>query len=272
MPSRKVVVTQNFFDDEAIAFLKANGCDVVIARSPDGRTDGSLSHDELLSLVSGAHGWILGHAKVTRELLASLPDLKIISRRGVGYDRIDVEAARDLGRVVAIAAGGNEAAVADLAIGLMLGVGRRIVESQDAMKDGKWSILTGTDLTGKTVGLIGLGRTGRAVAQRLKGFDARILAAAPRRDDGYARAHGVTYVDLETLYRESDYISLHAPMTPGTRFLINRDTISLMKPGTIIINTSRGGLVEDAHLLAALKENRLGGAGHHVLVSEAHPT
>ena len=272
MPSRKVVVTQNFFDDEAIAFLKANGCDVVIARSPDGRTDGSLSHDELLSLVSGAHGWILGHAKVTRELLASLPDLKIISRRGVGYDRIDVEAARDLGRVVAIAAGGNEAAVADLTIGLMLGVGRRIVESQDAMKDGKWSILTGTDLTGKTVGLIGLGRTGRAVAQRLKGFDARILAAAPRRDDGYARAHGVTYVDLETLYRQSDYISLHAPMTPGTRFLINRDTISLMKPGTIIINTSRGGLVEDAHLLAALKEKCLGGAGLDVFMSEADPS
>ena len=112
MPSRKVVVTQNFFDDESIAFLKANGCDVVIAKLPGGRPDGSLSHDELLNLVSGANGWILGHANVTRELLAALPDLKIVSRRGVGYDRVDLEAARNLGRVVAIAVGGNEAAVA----------------------------------------------------------------------------------------------------------------------------------------------------------------
>ena len=272
MPSRKVVVTQNFFDDESIAFLKANGCDVVIAKLPGGRPDGSLSHDELLNLVSGANGWILGHANVTRELLAALPDLKIVSRRGVGYDRVDLEAARNLGRVVAIAVGGNEAAVADLTIGLMLGVGRRIGESQEAMKDGKWSILMGTDLTKKTVGLIGLGRIGRSVVQRLKGFDARILVSAPRRDVAYARAHGITYVDIDTLYKESDYISLHAPMTPETRFLINQDTISLMKPDAIIINTSRGGLIEDAHLLAALKEKRLGGAGLDVFMSEADPS
>ena len=271
MPGRKVVVTQNFFDDEAIAFLEANGCDVTIAKLPGGRPDGSLSHDELLDAVSGANGWILGHANVTRDLLAALPDLIIVSRRGVGYDRVDLQAARDLGRVVAIAVGGNEAAVADLAIGLMLGVGRRIGESQEAMKDGKWSILTGTDLTKKTVGLIGLGRIGRSLVQRLKGFEARILVSAPRRDDDYARAHGVTYVDLETLCAESDYISLHAPMTPETRFLIRQDTIALMKPGAIIINTARGGLVEDAHLLAALKEKRLGGAGLDVFMSEADP-
>ena len=269
MSNRKVVITQQFFDEESVAYLKANGCDVTVAKLPGGKPDGGLSHDELVGLLGGANGWIVGHAPVTRELLAALPDLSVISRRGVGYDRVDVEAARDLGRVVAIAVGGNEAAVADLAIGLMLSVGRRIGESQEAMKAGKWSILMGTDLTRKTVGLVGLGRIGRQVVQRLKAFDTRILIAAPRPDEEYAQAMGLSYVPLEALFAESDYISLHAPLTSETRFLVSDETIPLMKSDAIIINTARGGLVEDAHLLAALKEKRLGGAGLDVFMSEA---
>lgn len=271
MSNRKVVITQQFFDEESVAYLKANGCDVTISKLPGGKPDGTLSHDELVDLLGGANGWIVGHARVTRELLAALPDLIVISRRGVGYDRVDVEAARDLGRVVTIAVGGNEAAVADLAIGLMLGIGRRIGESQEAMKAGKWSILTGTDLARKTVGLVGLGRIGRQVVQRLKAFDTRILVSAPRPDEEYAQAMGLTYAPPETLFAESDYISLHAPLTPETRFLVSDRTIPLMKSDTIVINTARGGLVEDAHLLAALREKRLGGAGLDVFMSEADP-
>lgn len=271
MSSRKVVITQSFFDDASVAFLKENGCEVVVATLPDGRPDGSLSQDELVALLGDADAWILGHANVTRDLLAALPDLKIVSRRGVGYDRIDVQAARDLGRVVAIAVGGNEGAVADLTIGLMLGVARRIVESQDAIRAGKWAILTGTDLSQKIVGLVGLGRIGRAVVKRLKGFDARILASVRHRDADYAHENGVEYVDFATLCAESDYVSLHAPLTPQTRFLVNRETLSAMKPGAIVVNTSRGGLVEDAHLLEALKQGRIGGAGLDVFMSEADP-
>lgn len=271
MSNRKVVVTQQFFDDGSVAYLREKGCDVTVAKLPGGRPDGALSHGELVELLSGAKGWIVGHATVSRRLLEALPELTIISRRGVGYDRVDVQAARDLGRIVTIAVGGNEAAVADLAIGLMLGVGRRIGESQEAMKAGRWSVLIGTDLTRKTVGLVGLGRIGRQVVQRLKGFDARILVSAPRQGEEYARKASLTYVPIERLFAESDYISLHAPLTPETRFLVSEKTIPLMKSDAIIINTARGGLVEDAHLLAALKEKRLGGAGLDVFMSEADP-
>jgi len=267
----KVVVTQNFFDQESITFLEENNCEVELARLPAGQADGNLSHDELVSMVSGADGWIVGHARVTRELLEALPQVKVISRRGVGYDRVDLQAAKDLGRVVAIAVGGNEGAVADLTIGLMLGVGRRIGESQERMTKGDWTILLGTDLSKKTVGIVGLGRIGRTVIKRLKGFDARILVFTPNEDPAFAREHPVSFVGLEALLCESDYITLHAPLTTATRFLINKDSIATMKSSAIVVNTSRGGLIEDAHLLAALNEKKLAGAGLDVFMSEADP-
>jgi D-3-phosphoglycerate dehydrogenase len=208
---------------------------------------------------------------VTRELLTALPDLRIVSRRGVGYERVDLAAARDLGRVVAIAAGGNDASVADHAISLMLAVGRRLRESQQRMIDGDWSILLGSDLCEKTVGLVGLGRIGKSVVKRLSGFDCKVLVHTPRPDPDYARATGVQFVDLPQLLARSDYVSLHAPLTPDTRFLIDDRAIAGMKPSAVLINTARGGLVEDAHLLDALRAGRLAGAGLDVYVSESDP-
>lgn len=269
--SRRVVVTQRFFDDETIAYLREHGCEVEIAELPPGQADGGLSHDALVALLKDADGWIVGHARVTRELLTALPRLQIVSRRGVGYERVDVAAARELGRVVTIAAGGNDASVADHVIGLMISVGRRFRESQNRMIAGDWSILQGTDLFQKTVGVIGLGRIGRSVVQRLSGFEARVLVQAPRPDEDYARRTGVTYVDLPTLLSESDYVTVHAPLTPETQFLIDADAIAQMKDGAILINTARGGLVEDAHLLEALKSGKLAGAGLDVFVSESDP-
>jgi D-3-phosphoglycerate dehydrogenase len=186
-PSRRnVVVTQRFFDEASIAYLRAQGCEVTIADLPPGKADGDFGHDDLVALLARADGWIVGHARVTRELMTALPDLKVISRRGVGYERVDIAAARDLGRVVAIAAGGNDASVADHAIGLMIAVGRRFRESQANMVGGNWSILMGSDLCEKTVGLIGLGRIGKSVVKRLSGFDARVLAHTPNLDPAYA--------------------------------------------------------------------------------------
>lgn len=269
---RKVVVTQRFFDDRTQAYLRAHGCEVVIAPLPTGKADGDLSHDQLVEMLDGAAGWIVGHARVTRELLQALPELQIVSRRGVGYERVDLDAARDLGRVVAIAAGGNDASVADHVIGLMLAVGRRFRESQQRMLDGDWSILMGSDLCEKTVGVVGLGRIGKSVVKRLSGFDCKVLVHTPRPDDTYAAATGVEYVDLPQLLARSDYVTLHAPLTPATRFMIDRSAIEAMRPGAILINTARGGLVEDAHLLDALRAGRLGGAGLDVFVSESDPT
>lgn len=266
--SRRVVVTQRFFDPAAAGLLANADCEVVVSEPPPGKADGDFTHDELVDLLAGAGGWIVGHARVTRELMAALPGLLVISRRGVGYERVDLEAARDLGRVVAIAAGGNDASVADHALGLMLAVARRFRESQALMEAGRWSILMGSDLYRKTVGVIGLGRIGRSLVQRLSGFEAQVLVHTPRPDPALA---GVRHVALEELLERSDYVSVHAPLTARTRFLIDASALARMKPAAILVNTARGGLVQDADLLEALAAGRLAGAGLDVFVSESDP-
>ncbi len=270
--ARKVVVTQRFFDAETMSYLRSNGCDVVIPELPRGQADGDVPHEILLEWLRGAVGWIVGHAPVTRELLKELPELQVISRRGVGFDRVDVTAIRDLGRVATIAAGGNDATVADQTIGLMLALGRRFREGQQAMSEGSWAIPLGTDLYRKTVGIVGLGRIGRSVVKRLTGFEATILVHTPRRDEDLARTSGFEYVDLPEILSRSDYLTLHAPLTPQTRFLIREERIAQMKPTAFVINTARGGLVEDRDLLTALTSNRLAGAGLDVFMSESDAT
>lgn len=265
----RIVVTQRFFDQATIDYLGNAGCAVVQAELPPGQADGNLSHDELVAILEGAAGWIVGHARVTRELMAALPDLKVVSRRGVGYERVDLDAARDLGKVVCIAAGGNDASVADHTIALMLAVGHRFRETQNNMIAGDWSIMMGSDLYRKTVGIVGLGRIGRSLVQRLSGFEARVLVVEATPDAAYAAASGIEYVDLDTLLRESDYVSLHAPLTPDTRFMMNAATIARMKPGAFLINAARGGLVDDRALLDALTSGHLGGAGLDTFVSES---
>jgi D-3-phosphoglycerate dehydrogenase len=269
--SRRVIVTQRFFDDATLAFLHENACEVVVAELPPGKADGDFSQEELAALLKDADGWIVGHARVTRPLLEALPRLQVIARRGVGYERVDVGAAHDLGRVVTIGAGGNDASVADHTIGLMIAVARRFRETQANMIDGNWSILMGADLFEKTVGVIGLGRIGRSVAKRLAGFEAKVLACVNRRDEAFAARHGVDFVDLQELLARSDYVSVHAPLTAETRFMISAPQMAAMKTGAFLINTARGGLVEDAHLLDALRSGHLGGAGLDVFVSEADP-
>jgi D-3-phosphoglycerate dehydrogenase / 2-oxoglutarate reductase len=270
--ARKVVVTQKFFDAQTMSYLRSSGCDVVIAELPPGQADGNLPPELLLQWLQGASGWIVGHARVTRELLHDLPELQIISRRGVGYERVDLAAVRDLGRVATIAAGGNDATVADQAIGLMLALGRRFREGQQGLIEGSWAIPLGTDLYRKTVGVVGLGRIGRSVVKRLSGFEATVLVHTPRRDADPARASGFDYADLPEILSRSDYLTLHAPLIPDTRFFIREERIAQMKPTAFVINTARGGLVEDRDLLAALTSKRLAGAGLDVFMSESDAT
>jgi D-3-phosphoglycerate dehydrogenase / 2-oxoglutarate reductase len=267
--ARKVVVTQRFFDAETVSYLRSNGCDVVIAELHPGQADGDVPCEILLQWLQGAAGWIVGHARVTRELLHDLPELQVISRRGVGYDRVDVAAIRDLGRVATIAAGGNDATVADQTIGLMLALGRRFREGQQAMSEGSWAITPGADLYRRTVGIVGLGRIGRSVVKRLTGFEATVLVHTPRREADLARTSGFEYVDLPEILARSDYLTLHAPLTTDTRFLIREERIAQMKPTAFVINTARGGLVEDRDLLTALTSERLAGAGLDVFMSES---
>lgn len=268
--SRRVVVTQRFFDAATIAWLEQNGCEVVVADLPPGQADGGLDQTRLEAILAGASGWIVGHARVTRDLLGALPGLKVISRRGVGYERIDLDAVRDLGRVACIAAGGNDASVADHTIAMMLALARRFRESQARMQAGDWSILMGSDLYRKTVGIVGLGRIGRSLVQRLQGFEVEILVHSRGQDVEDAGGR-ITSVGLNELLARSDYVTLHAPLTPETRFMINAETLATMKPTAFLINAARGGLVDDRALLAALQAGTIAGAGLDTFVSESDP-
>ena len=269
---RRVVVTQKFFDEASTDFLRQHGCEVDIATLPEGRNEGMLTAEDIRTLLAGAAGWIVGHARITREVLESLPELAIVSRRGVGYERVDIDAAKDLGRVVTIAAGGNDATVADQVVGMMIALGRRFREAQANMEAGDWRILLGTDLFRRTVGIVGLGRIGRSLVQRLRSFEADILIHTPRPDPAFAAQTGARFVELERLLTDSDYISLHAPLTPQTHHMIDTSTLSRMKPGAFVINTARGGLVNDADLLDALVAGRIAGAGLDVFESESDPS
>ncbi len=265
---RKVVVTPPNFDGAALDYLRANGCEPVLPAKPEAQH----SEEDLRALLAGAQGWIIGpSAHVTRDLVATLPECRVFARRGVGYERLDIISIKEAGRVAAIATGGNDASVADAAVGLMLAVGRRMREQQNAMLSGDWSIRVSTDLYRKTVGIIGMGRSGKALAQRLKGFEAKLLGHTPRPDLAWVEAQGVAFTDLATLLRESDYVSIHAPLSAQTRHLISAAELAAMKPGAILINTARGGLVDDQALLEALRSGHLGGAGLDVYEGEADP-
>ncbi|EZH78251.1 hydroxyacid dehydrogenase [Ectopseudomonas composti] len=270
-PSRKVLVTQRFFDEQSLAYLRSNGCEVHIAELADGQGDGDLEQDRLLELLADADGWIVGHAWVTAELLTRLPRLQAIARRGVGYERVDVHAVRSSGKVATIAVGGNDASVADHAIAMMLALGRRLGDSKARMVNGGWAIALGSELYGKTVGIIGMGRIGRGVVRRAAGFDAKVLAHTTRPDWEYGMEAGVRYVDLDTLLAESDYVTLHAPLLEGTRLLIDAAALARMKPTAYLINTARGGLVDDRALLEALLDGVIAGAGLDVFLSETDP-
>jgi D-3-phosphoglycerate dehydrogenase len=267
----KVLVSTRFFDPDTEQLLRDNGCVVLRTGLPDDVQDDALDAATLDRLLEGVDGWVLGTAPVTRDLMLAHPSLKVIARRGVGYNNVDVEAARELRRFVTIAPGGNEAAVADHAVGMMLNLAKRLHEGHLAMQAGRWSPLVGTELFEKTVGLVGFGRIAQAVARRVSGFDARILAYDPFPNHAAAEAVGARFVDLPELLAQSDYVSLHLPLTEGTRHLIGQEALSGMRSGTILINTARGGLIDEAALMDALKAGRIMGAGLDVFEDEADP-
>ena len=268
---RTVLVTAPYFDEAAFAFLELHNCRVRTSGLAPGVPDTALSREHLCEMLSDANAWIVATAPVTREMLIKFPSLLVIAKRGVGYDQVDVKAAQELGRVVTIAPGGNEPSVGDHTIALMLAVGRRVCEFRDRMRSGDWSLQTVTELYRKTVGIVGLGRIGRGAAQRLKGFETTILAFDEKPDYDYANALGIRLVDLPTLLKESDYISLHLPLTSSSRNLIDAAALATMKKTAILVNTARGGLVDERALLRALQSGELAGAGLDVLLGEGNP-
>ena len=225
----------------------------------------------LAELLPQAHALIVrSETRVTAELLEQAACLRVIGRAGAGVDTIDVPAATARGIVVVNAPGGNAVAAAEHSLALMFALARRVAPADASMKRGEWlrSRYIGTELTGKTLGLVGLGRVGGEVARRALGLDMRVLVYDPYVPDEHARRNGLEPVDLELLLESSDFVSLHVPLTEATRGLLSAARIDRMRPGAFLVNCARGGLVDEAALLQALDSGRLGGAGVDVYVEE----
>ncbi len=229
--------------------------------------------DEIVALAAEAVALLcLATDRVGDDLLARLPKLRLVALASVGYDSVDVAAATRRGVIVTNTPGVLNEAVADIAIGLMLAARRRLVEADRFVRAGKWHestlrLLVGLDVHGTTLGIIGYGGIGRAVARRAAGFDMKVLYYDPvRHDDEHA-----TYAPLEQLLRESDIVSIHTPLMPGTRGMLGEAEFRAMKPTATFINTARGGVVEQAALVRALKEGWIGSAGIDVQQVEPNP-
>ena len=202
--------------------------------------------------------------------------LKIISQMAVGVDNIDVAAAHARGIPVGHTPGVLTEATADIAMALLLGGARRIVETAEYIKRGGWRTwhpmrLLGMDLSGATLGIVGFGRIGQAVAKRAAAFDMHILAYSRHLTEAEAAAHGAERAALDDLLRRSDFVSLHTPLNPESRHLINSETLALMKPTALLINTARGGVVDQEALYAALVAGKIGGAALDVTTPEPLP-
>ena len=232
------------------------------------------SRAELLKQVREADGLLcLLTDTVDTEVMAAAPRLRVISNCAVGYDNVDVAEATRRGIMVCNTPGVLTETTADLAWSLIMAAARRISESERYLRAGKWQswspqLMLGQDVWGATLGVIGLGRIGQAVARRARGFEMRILYHDSERKPEAEPESGATFVDLPTLLRESDFVSIHVPLTEQTRHLIGREELALMKPTAVLVNTARGPVLDGSALAEALKQGRIFAAGLDVFETE----
>jgi len=239
-----------------------------------------LPRPELIARLRGKDGLICHIVSaIDDEVLAAAPTVKVVANVGVGYNNIDVDAARRRGVVVTNTPDVLTETTADFAWALLMAAARRVVEADRFVRSGHWDrwlwdLLWGADVYGKTLGIVGFGRIGRAVARRALGFNMRVLYQdAVQADAAAERDLRAARVELETLLRESDFVSLHTPFLPETRHLMNARTLRLMKRSAILVNAARGPVVDEAALVRALQEGWIAGAGLDVFEEEpkVHP-
>ena len=228
---------------------------------------GPLAEERLSELLRDADALLVGTDAVTRRVLEEA-GVRVIVKYGVGLDNIDAEYAARKGIRVLNTPGVNTEAVADYTFGLMLALARKIPASHADLMRGEWKKTTGLEIWGKTIGILGTGAIGKAVARRAKGFNMRILAWDKYPDPAAAEELGFEYADLESVLRRSDVISLHVALTPETKHLIGARELEWMKPNALLVNTARGGIVDEDALFRALKERCIAGAALDVFGQE----
>ena len=268
MSRPRVLIAPSHLPDIEVVYgptLRAAGCDLVYPPRP-----AQMTEAELLATLPGCAASLAGSEPYTRRVIAAAAamGLRIIARAGVGYDGVDVAAATDHGVLVTYAPGTNHEAVGETALMLILALAKRLVHQHTQIQQGHWPRVAYQPVRGKTLGVVGLGRTGKATATRALAFGMHVVATDPAPDAAFAAAHGIPFVPLGVLLAQSDYVTLHVPLTADTRRLVRAETLARMKPTAFLVNCARGEVVDEADLHAALTTGRLAGAGLDVFERE----
>ncbi|MBX3441959.1 MAG: phosphoglycerate dehydrogenase [Planctomyces sp.] len=238
---------------------------------PGDRSRNLWNSDELIDELRGCCAIVAGSEPYPPRVLEALPELRVIARCGVGFDAVDLPSCDRLGIVVATTPGVNHHSVAEQTIALLMGVARFFPGQDQAVRAGKWVRPIGPRVMGSTIGLIGLGRIGQAVATRAIGLGMKVIACEPFPNPEFVTKWGVEVASLDELLARSDYVSMHNPATPESRRMMNAERFAKMKPGSVFLNTARGALVDEAALYEALKSGHLRGAGLDVFEVEPLP-
>ncbi len=267
----KIFITRKL-PEEGLKLLEKHEIEIYEGDAPPTKEEiieGLKGKDALICLLTD---------KIDADVMDSSPNLKIIANYAVGFDNIDLKEATKRGIIVTNTPGVLTETVADLTWALIMAIARRIVEGDKFMRQGKfkgWAplLLLGSDLYGKTLGIIGAGRIGTAVAKRASGFNMKILYYSRKRNEKMEKEYNAKFVDLETLLKESDFVSLHVPLTRETYHLIGKEELKLMKPTAYLINTARGKCIDEEALVEALKKGWIKGAALDVFENEpeVHP-
>jgi len=262
----RVIVTARSFgktDSKARELLEEGGCSVIKLEEAEGPI-----YEQLKKELPDADAVIAGLDNFDEHLLACAGKLRVISRYGVGYDRVDARAASKFGIKVTITPGANGDSVADLAVGLMLAAARNIPMMDAAIRAEAQKRPQGVEMFKKTLGLVGAGRIGRGVARRCRGFDMNILCYDVCQDEAFKGECRAEYVSFERLIRESDFITIHLPLTEETKNMFGEREFAMMKRDAIIVNTARGGIIDEGALCAALRGGVIRGAALDATISE----
>jgi D-3-phosphoglycerate dehydrogenase len=233
--------------------------------------DTGVPKSELLELIADMDGFIVGLDIVDEEVIAVARKLQVLSKHGIGTDNLNIPAATKRGIVVTNTPGSNASSVADFAMGLLICLARKMLPSDASVRRGELIPCIGPELEGKTLGLIGLGNIGKKVASRALAFGMRVIAYDIIQDTRFTAETDVTYVSKDDILRESHFISIHAPLTPTTRGMIGLEDIQRMRDGAYLINTARGGIVDEAAVAAALASGKLAGAAFDAFSVEPPP-
>jgi D-3-phosphoglycerate dehydrogenase len=266
---KKILLTTTSFQDtpgEHYQLLEDTGFEIICERGP-------LSEERMLELAGDFDAFLCGDDVISRAVIEkSLPTLKVISKYGIGLDKVDVAYATEMSIPVTFCPGVNHTTVAEHTFALLLALVRYLPTSVQHTRSGRWTRLTGNEIFGKTIGIVGLGRIGKEVAIRAKAFGMKILGYDIYWDSDFADAQGIERCEnLDSLLSAADIVSLHTNLSPETHNMINGDSLANMKDGVLILNCARGELVETGAMVDALENGKVGGYGTDVLDQEPPP-